>query len=205
MQRGQRSAPWKATWKGQLRFGLVSFPVEAVNVRAKEEGDIHFHLLHASCHSRIRFEKVCPVHGNVPNSEIVSAYEYEPGKYVEIESGELDALRPRGERALNVDNFVKPAAIDPIYFDGRTYYLVPAGPEAVEPYQVLCQAMEHQQRWGVGQVTMSGREQLVLIRPHDEVLLMSVLVFPAEIRSAERIDLPRLGKIDAPRPGWPKT
>ena len=64
--------------------------------------------------------------------------------------------------------------------------------------------MEHQQRWGVGQVTMSGREQLVLVRPHDEVLLLSVLVFPAEIRSADEIELPRLGKINARRPDWPR-
>jgi DNA end-binding protein Ku len=192
-----KSTPWKATWKGQLRFGLVSFQVEAINVRAKEEGNIQFHQLHAKCHSRIHYEKVCPIHGKVSNHEIVSGYEYEPGKYVEIDSDELDALRTDDERALSIDNFVQPTAVDPIYFDGRTYYLVPAGREAAEPYQVLCQAMQHQRRCGVGHVVMSGKEQLVLVRTEGELLMMAMLAFPAEIRSAEQIDLPKRAKIDA--------
>jgi DNA end-binding protein Ku len=192
----QNKTTWKATWKGQLRFGLVSFTVEAVNVRAKEEGNIHFHQLHAKCHSRIRYEKVCPLHGKVSNSEIISGYEYEPGKYVEIDPAELDVLRTRDERALTIDTFIKPNQIDPIYLDGRAYYLLPAGKEAAEPYRVLCEAMRHRDRCGIGQVVMSGRDQLVLVRPKDEMLVMAMLLYPAEVRSAEDFDLETARKID---------
>jgi DNA end-binding protein Ku len=193
----QNKTNWKATWKGPLRFGLVSFAVEAVNVRAKEEGNLHFHQLHAACHRRIRYEKVCPLHGKVSNSEIVSGYEYAPGKYVEIEPAELDVLRTDGERALTIDSFIKPDEIDPIYLDGRTYYLVPGGKEAAEPYQVLCDAMRHRERCGIGHVVMSGRDQLVLLRPKDEMLVMAMLLFPAEVRSAEDFDPQTTGKVDA--------
>ncbi|HEX4144752.1 MAG TPA: Ku protein [Pirellulales bacterium] len=197
MRQARGKTNWKATWKGPLRFGLVSFAVEAVNVRAKEEGNIHFHQLHAVCHRRIRYEKVCPLHGKVSNSEIISGYEYAPGKYVEIEPAELDDLRTDDERSLTIDNFIKPDEIDPIYFDGRTYYLVPGGRESAEPYRVLCDAMQHRERYGIGHVVMSGRDQLVLVRPTDEMLVMSMLLFPAEIRAAKDFDLETPKKVDA--------
>ena len=31
----------RASWKGNLSFGLVSFPVQAFNARNPEQGDIH--------------------------------------------------------------------------------------------------------------------------------------------------------------------
>src|SRR5205085_6416958 len=62
-----------------------------------QASDIHFHQLHATCHRRVHYEKVCPVHGRVTNDEIVSGYEYRKGQYVEIEPAELDALRTRSE------------------------------------------------------------------------------------------------------------
>src|SRR3954447_25846756 len=122
----KRSKPRRRpSWKGSLRFGLVSIAVEALNARSSEGGDIHFHQLHATCHRRIHYQKVCPVHGEVPNDEIVSGYEYAKGKYVEIEPEELDALGTQRERSLTIDTFIEPETIDPIYLDGRMYYLMP--------------------------------------------------------------------------------
>src|SRR5438045_5560753 len=88
-----RSGP-RASWRGQLRFGLVSFEVQAVNAEIKENAEVHFHLLHEPDHERIHYTKVCPKHGEVPNDEIIEGYEYAKGKYVEFEKEELDDLRP---------------------------------------------------------------------------------------------------------------
>jgi DNA end-binding protein Ku len=71
-----------ASWSGALSFGLVTFPVEAFNAIDREGSDIHFHQVHAKCHNRIRYQKVCPIHGEVSNDEIVSGYEYKKGKNV---------------------------------------------------------------------------------------------------------------------------
>jgi len=76
-----------------LRFGLVSIPVEAFNAHNSETGQISLHQLHEKCHSRIRYQKVCPIHGPVPNDEIVSGYEVSKGRYVEIDENELKAIR----------------------------------------------------------------------------------------------------------------
>jgi len=172
----------RASWKGNLSFGLVSFPVQAFNAHSPEHGDIHFHQLHATCHRRIHYEKVCPIHGEVSNDEIVSGYEYAKGKYVEIEPEELDALRTETERSLTIDAFVEPDTIDPIYLDGRMYYLAPDGAVAEEPYAVIAEAMEREGRHGVGQVVFSGKDQLALVRPDQGVLHMAMLNYAAEIR-----------------------
>jgi DNA end-binding protein Ku len=176
-------AKHRASWKGPLMFGLVSVPVQAINARDPRHSDIHFHQLHAPDHRRIRYEKVCPVHGTVSNDEIVSGYEYRKGKYIEIEPEELDAVRTKAERALTINSFIEPAQIDPILFDGRMYYLVPDGPAAEEPYAVIVEAMEREQSWGVGQVVFSGKDQLAVVRPTHGVLHMAMLNFEDEIRS----------------------
>jgi DNA end-binding protein Ku len=175
-------AKFRASWKGPIRFGLVSFQVQAINAAIKEKAEIHFHLLHAADHQRIRYAKVCPKHGEVPNDEIVEGFEYRKGRYIEVEKDELDALRTEKERALTIDAFVAPDEIDPLYFDGRMYYLLPAANDAQEGYSLLATAMQRRQRYGIGQVVFSGREQLALVRAIDGVLTMAMLNYDAEIR-----------------------
>jgi DNA end-binding protein Ku len=173
---------FRASWRGQLRFGLVSFEVQAINAEIKENAEVHFHLLHEPDHQRIHYAKVCPRHGEVPNEEIVEGFEYAKGKYVEFDKEELDLLRTEQEKALSIDAFVSADEIDPIYFDGRMYYLIPSGANSNEPYSLLQAAMEKKKRWGVGQVVFSGREQLAVVRPLDGVLNMAMLSYNAEIR-----------------------
>ena len=134
----------RASWTGNLTFGLVSFPVQAFNARNRQESDFHFHQLHAKCHRRIKYQKVCPAHGEVSADEIVSGYEYRKGSYVEIESEELDALRSELERSLHIDTFMEPDTIDPIYLDCRMYYFMPTNDAAQEPHAVMAEAMERE-------------------------------------------------------------
>jgi DNA end-binding protein Ku len=167
----------------------VSFEVQAVNAEIKENAEVHFHLLHEPDHQRIHYAKVCPKHGEVPNDEIVEGYEYAKDKYVEFEKEELDVLRTEEEKALTIDAFVSSEEIDPIYFDGRMYYLLPSGPNSSEPYALLEAAMEKKNRWGIGQVVFSGREQLAIVRPLDGVLTMAMLSYDAEIRKPSEIKI----------------
>jgi DNA end-binding protein Ku len=178
---------FRASWRGQLRFGLVTFDVQAVNAENKQQAEVHFHLLHEPDHERIHYAKVCPRHGEVPNDEIVEGYEVSKGKYVEFEKEELDEFRTEEERAFTIDAFVSADAIDPIYFDGRMYYLMPSADGAAEPYALLQTAMEKKQRWGVGQVVFSGREQFAVIRPYEGLLHMAMLNYDAEIRKPSEL------------------
>jgi DNA end-binding protein Ku len=186
-QKRSKASSQRASWRGQMTFGLVSFSVEAFNAFDKSGSDIHFHQLHKTCHRRIRYAKMCPVHGEVSNEDIVSGYEYKKGKYVEIEAEELEKLRTENDRALKIDAFVAPGTIDPLYFDGRMYYLVPEGAHAQEAYAVVAEAMAKKDRYGVGQIVFSGKEQIVLVRPLDGILHMAMLNYEAEIRSGKHV------------------
>jgi DNA end-binding protein Ku len=179
--RGSGPRP-RAGWSGNITFGLVTFPVEAFNAVSREQGDIHFHLLHKDCHRRIKYQKVCPEHGEVQSDEIVSGYEYEKDHYVEIDKQELDALRTERERALTIDAFIDCGAIDLRYFDGRMYYLAPDGAGAEEPYAVMAEALAEEGKCGVGQMVFSSKEQLALVRPQDGILHLAMLNYDEEIR-----------------------
>ena len=189
VKRRKKSKPrskFRASWRGQLRFGLVSFEVQAINAEIKEHAEVHFHLLHAPDHERIHYAKICPKHGEVTNDEIVEGYEFAKGHYVEFSKEELDAFRSESEKALSIDAFVDFDAIDPIYFDSRMYFLIPSGARAAESYALLQTAMERKQCWSVGQVVFSGREQLALIRPLHGVLTMAMLNYEAKFASRRK-------------------
>ena len=180
-------AAWRASWSGEVRFGLVRFTVEAINAHSRSGSDVHFHQLHAKCHSRIQYKKVCPIHGEVEQDEIVLGYEYGRGKYVEIDPDELDDIRTKEERALTIEEFIPPDKLDPIYLDGRVYYLTPAEANDREPYHLLRRALDDEKRIGIGQVVFSGKEQLAAVSPRDEILVMSMLKYALELRDPEAL------------------
>lgn len=177
--------PSRPSWEGFLKVNLISVPVKAYNAAESGDGKVSFHLVHKECNSRIRYKKVCTIHGEVENAEIVKAYEYGKGKYVIVEPEEFDELRSESDKAINVEAFIPPEALDPIYYDGRNYYLVPDGKVAQKPYSVLHDVMAEQGRLGVAQVVFSGREQVAVVRPLEKLLVMSLLSYADQIRKPD--------------------
>jgi DNA end-binding protein Ku len=165
-----------------MQLGLVRFSVEAINAHSRSGSDIHFHQLHAECHSRIRYDKVCPVHGEVTQDEIVLGYEYGRGKHIEIDPDELDAMRTKDERALRIEEFIAADELDQIYFDGRMYYLAPVAVHDREPYQLVLRALAEENLIGIGHVVFSGKEQLAAILARERVLSMAMLNYAPELR-----------------------
>jgi DNA end-binding protein Ku len=172
----------RPVWTGFLKFNLISVPVQGYNATAPGGGKIGFHLLHAKCHQRIRYKKVCPIHGEVDNDEIVSGYEVSKGQYVEVPKDERNEIRSEDDKTIAVDSFVRPNAIDPAHFSGRTYYLVPDGKVAVKPYVVMHDAMRDQDCFAVARVVFSGRLQLAVVYASDKVLAMTLLAYESELR-----------------------
>ncbi len=173
--------PARSSWKGFLKLSLVSVPVKAYTATASGGGEVRLNQLHAECHSRINYKKTCPIHGEVPNDQIVSGYEYSKGQYVVIDTGELDKLRTEDEKAINIDAFIKPEALDPVYLSGRSYYLIPDGPVGQKPYALLHQGMVELKKHAVAQVVMHGRDQVVLLRPIEDLLMMSILSYDSQV------------------------
>lgn len=174
----------RSTWKGFLKLSLVSVPVKAYTALTSGGGEIHLNQLHAECHSRIKYVKTCPLHGEVPADQIVSGYAYAKDQYVIIDPDELEKLRTEDEKAIQIDVFIKPADLDPLYFSGKSYYLVPEGPVGQKAYNVVYQGMVDAERYGVAQVVMHSKEQLVLLRPLEGLLVMTVLNYDNQVTKA---------------------
>jgi DNA end-binding protein Ku len=172
----------RPSWEGFVTFNLISIPVKAYNVASSGGGKIGFHMLHKGCNQRIRYKKVCPIHGEVENDDIVSGYEVSKGEYVTVEKEERSELRDEDDKAIAIDTFIAPDAIDPIYFSGRSFYLVPNGPPAKKPYAVLMEAMRGHARHAIARVVFSGRAQIAIVRPLGPVLAMTLLSFEGTVK-----------------------
>lgn len=177
--------PLRTSWKGFIKLSLVSVPVKAVTANASG-AQIRLNQLHCDCNSRIAYKKVCPVHGEVSNDQIARGYEHAKGQYVVIEDEELEKLRSKGDHSVNIEGFVAPDALDPVYHAGRTYYLLPDGAVGQKPYRLLLRGMEESGVHALAQVVISQREQLVLLRPVDGMLAMTVLNHEAKVKPADQ-------------------
>ncbi len=173
----------RVTWKGSLNVSLVSLAVKAYTASAPENGQLRLNQLHEACHGPIKYEKTCPLHGPPSSDQIVMGYPYAPGQYVVVDPAELDQLRSdEQKRAIRIDAFVTPEEVGCIYHSDRHYYLLPDGAMARVPYALLHRAMRNKRVYAVAEVVLSKREQLVLIRPWEELLLMTVLRYVSQVR-----------------------
>lgn len=171
-----------------IRLSLVTVPVRGYNASLPGDGEIHFNQLHRSCKNRIRYKKTCPVHGEVSNDEIVSGFEYAKGQYAVVDRKDLDELRPAQEKEITLDTFVPMNAIPPLYLDGRNYYVIPDGRAAEKAYRVLFRAMEASRVAGVAEGVVAGKEELMLLWPGDNVLVLSMLHHQAELRQPSDLE-----------------
>jgi len=172
----------RTSWKGFLKLSLVSVPVKAYTANNTSE-DLRLNQLHEECNARVRYKKVCPEHGELKSDQIVSGYEYTKDSYVIIDTDEISKLRTQSDKAVHLDGFVDPAEIDATYLAGKTYFLLPDGAAGNRPYALLVEGMKDGDVVAVAQVVLSGREQLVVVRPQDDMLVMSVLHYPKKIKA----------------------
>ena len=178
----------RSNWKGFLKLSLVSVPVKAYTATASESGGVKLNQLHAGCNSRIKYQKVCPIHGEISGDQIVSGYEYSKDQYVVIDTAELDKLRTEDSKALTIKEFVASDALDAMYLTGSTYYLVPDGPVGQRPYAVLHEGMVEQKRHAIAQVVWHGKEQVMLIRPVNGLLAMTGLSYDYQVTKPAAFD-----------------
>jgi DNA end-binding protein Ku len=171
-----------SSWKGHLKLSLVSVPVRAysANVAAAR---VHLNQLHGECHSRIRYQKTCPIHGEVSKEEIVSGYEYAKGQYVVIEPEELAELRGEREREINIEAVVPRQSIDVLYCTERSYYLLPDGKAGERPFVLLQQGLADGKLEAVARGILFSREEVMLVRPLENLLAVTALKFAAEVAS----------------------
>lgn len=170
----------RAYWKGYLRLSLVTIAVEVYNA-VESASDISFRQIHKPSGKRVNYEKIVQGIGKIDNADIVKGYEVDTDTYVVIEPDEIDALKLESKKTIDLIQFVNADEVDFRYFE-RPYFVAPADTLAGEGYVVIRDALRKTGKFGLAQVTISGREWLVAIAPLGDGLVMQMLRYANELR-----------------------
>jgi DNA end-binding protein Ku len=125
----------------------------------------------------------------VEKEEVVKGYEYERGQYITFTPDELKALDLESSKVIDLEMFVPRGEVDPVYFNSP-YYLYPDGQMALETIRVIGAAMADAGVVGIGHLTMSRRERMVVVDPRGTGMVLITL------RAAEEVRVPRFSKSD---------
>lgn len=184
----------RAIWKGHVQFSLVTIPVRIYN--AIDTGQtISFNLLSKEGHNPVSYEKKDKVTGQtLRNEDIVKGYQYEPGQFVIVEQEDLDKVRLKSTKVIEIEGFVKAEEVHPTLFESP-YFIGPDGDIAAKTYGLLSQCLKDTGKIGVGKVVLRDRETPVLIQPYERGILMYRLRYPSEVRSINEV--PQLLEVKA--------
>jgi DNA end-binding protein Ku len=125
----------------------------------------------------------------VEKDEVVRGYEYERGQHVTFTPDELKALDLESSKVIDLEMFVPRGEVDPVYFDSP-YYLYPDGQMAVEAVRVIGAAMDEASVVGIGRLTISRRERMVMFEPRGTGMVLITL------RAADEVRAPQFSEAD---------
>jgi DNA end-binding protein Ku len=176
----------RAIWKGHIQFSLVTIPVRIYN--AIDNGQtISFNLLSREGHNPVSYEKKDKVTGEPLRSEdIVKGYQYEPGQYVIIEQEDIDKVKLKSTRVIEIEGFVMSEEVHPTLFEAP-YFIGPDGEIAAKTYGLLSETLKASGKIAVGKVVLRDRETPILLAPKDGGILMYRLRYPNEVRSMTEV------------------
>jgi DNA end-binding protein Ku len=125
----------------------------------------------------------------IEKDEVVKGYEYSRGHFITFSKDELKALDVESSKIIDLESFVPRSDIDPLYFDSP-YYLYPDGPIAVETIRVIGAAMADVGVAGLGRLTLTRRERMVMVEPRGTGMAVFTL------RAAEEVRTPQIGSAE---------
>ncbi len=176
----------RAIWKGHIRFSLVTIPILVYNAVDTEQS-INFHLLHREDHGPVGYDKKCKKCSRVLSAEeIVKGYKYEPERYVIVEKEDIEKINLKSTKIIEIEGFIDADEVSPSLYES-TYYAGPDGSVAVKAYSLLAAALKETGKAGIGKVVLHDREDVVMIAPRENALVLYKLRSPKELRGIGEI------------------
>ncbi len=173
-------------WSGSVNFGLVNIPVQVYS--ASEERELQFHFLHKKDHSPVRYAKICKKENvEIPYKELIRGYEYKKGEYVIITPEEMKNAAPEKTKSIDIVHFVDECDVDIMYAD-KPYYLKP-DKRAVKAYSLLLHALKESNKVGIAQFVFRTKENVGVIKPYGDILVLNQLRFFEEIRDPKEVEV----------------
>ena len=184
----------RSIWKGHIQFSLVTIPIRIYNAVDTEE-TIRFNQLHKEDNGAVGYDKKCKKCGKALASEdIVKGYQFSPEQYVIISPEDIEKIKLKSTKLIEIEGFIDASEVHPTLYDSP-YFAGPDGPVAAKTYSLLTQALQASGKVGIGKVVLREREEVVLISPLDEGLVLYKLRNPQELRKIA--DVPQLEKVQA--------
>jgi DNA end-binding protein Ku len=175
-----------------ITFGLVSVPVKLF--LTVSEKTVSFEQQHAKCGGKLRQQFVCAEHDTVVTREATAkAFALPQGTTVSFTEDELARLKSPRTDELEIQDFLPRGAVDPIFYS-KTYF-VGVGDDGDYGYRLLVASLNGTDTVALGRLFTRGRDQLVLVQPVGDRLLLRVLYYSDEVRSSDEVPLPLTGAI----------
>lgn len=170
----------RAMWKAVLRTGEEAVPVKMY--AAVQDQRLTFHLLCAEHHARVVQHMVHPDTGEiVPSEDVHKGFAVEPGVFVKLSAGEIEALSPKPSREISIASCVPEGLIEPQWLD-RPYYLGPDGQPA--RYAAFAHALSRARCHAIATWVLRGRSHAGVLHCMDGCLCLTTLHAREEIVEA---------------------
>lgn len=176
----------RSIWKGSIKFSLVNIPIQIFNA-VESKSAIKFKQLHNKDNGPIAYHKVCKSCDEVvPYGDIVKGYEYEPDQFVVMDPEELQSIKLKSTKSVEVEAFVDIDEVHPSRFEA-VYYVGPNGESAKSTYYLFVETLKQSDKAAVGRIILRDKEDVVLMKPYKHGLILYKLRYPNELRSIEKV------------------
>jgi DNA end-binding protein Ku len=113
-----------------------------------------------------------------------------------FEKDDLDKLKLKSTKVIDIEGFVDESEVDPTLYDAP-YYAGPDGDVAAKTYGLLSAALKQSGKLGVGKLVLRDREDVVMIAPKGDGIVLYKLRYPKEVRKIEDVPLVEKQKANA--------
>ena len=176
----------RAIGTSTIAFGLVSLPVKIYST-GESSRKVSFNMIWKERGVRVRQQYIDPADGTPSCRRMRSSkgYEFAKGQYVLFTKEELEVVEAPKSDEIEIVSFV-PADTVGRLFSNKAYYL---GPDkgGARAYRLLSAALNQTERVAIAKQATRGKQYIVMIRPHEDGLLMEQLYYAEELRSFEEV------------------
>ena len=174
------------SWTGSISFGLVTIPVKLYST--SENKEFSFNQLCPNGH-KIIYKRWCPVEEKeIAYSKIKKGYKAGKEGYILFEKNDLDKIRLKTTKSIDIREFVDATELDPILIE-ESYYVAPALNKGSgnKAYQLLSNVLSESKQIAVGKIILRYKENIVALRPYQRGLVMHILKYLDEIKPPDEI------------------
>lgn len=180
----EKNAAPRAINSAVIHVAALQVPVKFYTATVSD--DVSFKMLSPTSLLPIKQKLHDPIDDSeVPRDTTLKGYEITKGEFVVFSKEEVAALEAERDKTLKIEEFVPLATVDFIYVE-KSYYVGP-DKNGDQAFALLMQTLKEAKMVALGKWAARGKEQLVLLRPHGNGMIMHQLYHAGEVRDDTHI------------------